>query len=85
MPLDPMERNPVSCHQRSKSHPQIRVLDLGKTLSLPVLKPAFVDGIDDIGRIAVHMHLGILPLDGFQPLDYSQKFHPVVCGHGKTS
>ena len=49
MPLDPMERNPVPVHQRCKPHPQIRVLDLCESLSLPVLKPPLVDGIHDIG------------------------------------
>ena len=79
MPLDPMKSHPMLLHQRQKTHPQVRVLDLGKTLALPVLQPAFVDGIHDVGRVTVNMHLGIIPSDGLQASDHGQEFHSVIC------
>ena len=75
----PVECDAMSPEKGDKPHPKVRILHLGKAFGLPSLPLSFVDGIDDIGRVAPYMHLGILPLYGFKPTDYCKEFHPVIC------
>ena len=85
MPFQPMESHPVPPVQWKETLPQIRIPDLRKPFTHPVVKPAFIDGIHDIGRITPQMNLRIFPLYRLEPLYHSEKFHPVVCSAGEAS
>ena len=85
VPLDPVEGYAVTLTGGVETEPEVHVLLPFEPFPFPAFQPAFVDGLDDVGGIADHVHLRVVPPDLFQADDDRQQFHPVVGGAGEAA
>ncbi len=79
MSLYPVERYPMPAQKGLETHPKVRILYFCIPLAHPVGKPSLIDGIDNIRRVTIYMHLRIMPLYGLKPLYHCKKLHAVIC------
>ena len=85
MAFQPVEMHVVLAVKRHELQPEILILFLLESGGEPFVEPFFFDCLHDVGRIAPYLHVGVLPPDGLEPLDYRKKFHAVVRGAREAS
>ena len=78
--LEPVEGDAVPAINGIEPKPKVHVLLLRETSALPGFQPAFIYGLDYVGRVAPDVDLRVRPFDGLEALDDSEEFHAVVCG-----
>lgn len=85
MALDPVKGYAMPGVNAVEAHPEVYVFLALEAGSFPLVQPALVEGLHDIGGVAHHVDFGVIPLDLFQADDDGHELHAVVGGAGETA